>query len=788
MKFSENWLRNLVNPSYSSEELAHLLTMAGLEVEGIDSIVPAFDKVVVAEVLSVENHPAADRLKVCRVNVGGAEHESLQIVCGAPNVSAGVKVPCAVVGAKLSDILIKRTKLRGIESAGMLCSAKELGLSDETDGLLLLHSDAPVGEDFYKYYELDDHIFTLKLTPNRADCLSLFGIAREVAAVTSMDYVPLRVEPVQNDINDILTVDVAVPEVCPLYCGRVMHNIDCEVLTPLWIASRLERSGIRAINVVVDIINYVMLETGQPMHVFDLAKITSVIQVRYARSGESIQLLNNNKVNLKPDMLLIADENSPLALAGIMGGSNSSVVQGTTDIFLESAFFQPEAINGKSFDLGFSSDSAHRFERGVDFAATRNTLERATRLILAICGGKTGPITEVKSKLPQRLPVKVRIDRIKRILGIEIDNSQVAGLFERLKFKFSANGDIFHVTPPTYRFDLTIEEDFIEEIARIYGYDNIPASSPRANLDMLPASEMGRSVVQLKQIMAMRDYQEVINYAFVDAAWELDFANNKMPVVLENPIASQMNVMRSSLAGGLIANLQFNLNRKQTRVRLFEVGCCFLKDDDKDHVQMENIAGLCYGDIVPEQWGIQARSADFYDAKSDIEALFLPRRVDFEVISHPALHPGRSAQILLNDKNVGWIGELHPRWQKKYNIPKPAVLFELHLNALLTNILPVAKEISKFLPVRRDIAVLVDNHVSVRSLLKRMYAEELAIVSEIALFDIYHGKGTADGKKSLAFRILLQDTQKTLTDEEVDFVMTHLIRILEREFSAELRN
>ncbi len=788
MKFSENWLRNLVNPSYSSEELAHLLTMAGLEVEGIDSIAPAFDKVVVAEVLSVENHPAADRLKVCRVNIGGAEHESLQIVCGAPNVCAGVKVPCAVVGARLSDTLIKKTKLRGIESAGMLCSAKELGLNDETDGLLLLHSDAPVGEDFYKYYELDDHIFTLKLTPNRADCLSLFGIAREVAAVTSMDYVPLRVEPVQNDINDMLTVDVAVPEVCPLYCGRVMRDIDCEVLTPLWIASRLERSGIRAINVVVDIINYVMLETGQPMHAFDLAKITDVIQVRYARSGESIQLLNNSKVNLKPYMLVIADENSPLALAGIMGGSNSSVVQGTTDIFLESAFFQPEAINGKSFDLGFSSDSAHRFERGVDFAATRNTLERATRLILSICGGRTGPITEVKSKLPQRLPVKVRIDRIKRILGIEIDNSQVAGLFERLKFKFSANGDIFYVTPPTYRFDLTIEEDFIEEIARIYGYDNIPASSPRANLEMLPASEMGRSVVRLKQIMAMRDYQEVINYAFVDAAWELDFANNKMPVVLKNPIASQMNVMRSSLAGGLIANLQFNLNRKQTRIRLFEVGCCFLKDDHKGHIQMENIAGLCYGDIVPEQWGIQARSADFYDAKADIEALFLPRCVDFEVISHPALHPGRSAQILLNDKNVGWIGELHPRWQKKYNIPKSAVLFELHLDALLTNILPVAKEISKFLPVRRDIAVLVDNHVSVHSLLKRMYAEKLAIVSEIALFDIYHGKGTADGKKSLAFRILLQDTQKTLTDEEVDFVMTHLIKILEREFSAELRN
>lgn len=788
MKFSENWLRTFVNPPYSSDELAHALTMAGIEVESIQPVASAFDKVVVAEVLSVEKHPTADRLNVCNVRVGKAEKDLLQIVCGAPNVSMGVKVPCALVGANLPGISIKQTKLRGIDSAGMLCSAKELGISDAAEGLLLLPEDAPVGIDFRSYYGLDDHILTLSLTPNRADCLGVFGVAREVAAITAVELHSVEINSISSEIEDTLDVRVTAPEACPLYCGRIMRGINLDVLTPLWITQRLERSGIRSINPVVDITNYILLETGQPMHAFDLNKITGAVQVRYALPRESMQLLNGNQIDLSPEMLLITDEHRPLALAGIMGGLDSGVTQGTTDIFLECAFFAPAVISGKSFCLGFSSDSAYRFERGVDFAATRDVLERAAYLIQTICGGKAGPVTEIKRQLPQRFSVNVRIDRIKRVLGIDINKQQIGDYLERLGFEFSVKEDIFNVTPPTYRFDLAVEEDFIEELARIYGYDHIPAYFPRANMAMLPASEAKHSPIEIKQLLMARDYQEVINYAFVDADWELDFAGNSKPIALKNPIASQMNVMRSTLIGGLISNLQFNLNRKQARVRLFEVGCCFVRDDEHDCKQIEKLAGLCYGDIAFEQWGIPARSMDFYDAKADIEVLCGNQAIHFRVFAHPALHPGKSAQICIEDKSIGWLGELHPRWQKKYGLQRNTILFEINLESLTPKSLHVAKEISKFLPVRRDIAIIVDNNVSVYSLLVCMIAEKSAIVSDISLFDIYRGKGMEGTKKSLAFRVLLQDTEKTLTDEEADFAVTGLIKILENKFGATLRN
>jgi len=788
MKFSENWLRTFVNPPQPSDELAHVLTMAGIEVESIQAVASAFDKVVVAEVLSVEKHPTADRLKVCNVKVGKAGEDLLQIVCGAPNVSVGVKVPCALIGANLPGFTIKKTKLRGIDSAGMLCSAKELGISDAADGLLLLPEDAPVGIDFRNYYGLDDNIFTLSLTPNRADCLGVFGVAREVAAITAADLSSLEINSVPSEIEDILEVHVIAPEACPLYCGRIIRGIDSDVLTPLWVVQRLERSGIRSINPVVDITNYVLLETGQPMHAFNLAKITGGIQVRYALPHENMQLLNGNQIDLGPGMLLITDERKPLALAGIMGGLDSGVTQGTTDIFLESAFFNPNTISGKSFYLGFTSDSAYRFERGVDFATTRDALERATYLIKAICGGKAGPVTEVKHKLPQRSSVNVRIDRIKRVLGIDINKQQISDYFKRLGFEFSVKEDIFNVTPPTYRFDLAIEEDFIEELARIYGYEHIPIHSPCANMAMLAASETKRSPIEIKQLLIARDYQEVINYAFVDADWELDFVDNSMPITLKNPIASQMSVMRSTLIGGLISNLQFNLNRKQARVRLFEMGCCFVRDDECDCKQIEKLAGLSYGDVVFEQWGISARSVDFYDVKADIEVLYGNQDILFKTFSHPALHPGKSAQICIEDKSIGWLGELHPSWQKKYGLQKNAVLFEINLESLIPRSLHVAKEFSKFPPVRRDIAIIVDNDVSVYSLLVCMYAEKSAFVSDISLFDIYRGKGMEGTKKSLAFRVLLQDTEKTLTDEEADFAVTSLIKILENKFGAKLRN
>ncbi len=788
MKFSENWLRTLVNPPLSSGELAHVLTMAGLEVEAIEPAAPAFDKVVVAEVLSVQKHPDADRLNVCQVNVGAAaSSESLQIVCGAANVRAGVKVPCALVGAQLPGVAIKQAKVRGVESSGMLCSAKELGLNDAAEGLLLLPGDAPTGVDFRDYYALDDKLFTLKLTPNRADCLGLAGVAREVAAITSAKLDPLKIEPVSNEIDDVLTVQVEAADACPLYCGRVIRGIRLDAPTPPWMMRRLERIGIRTINAVVDVTNYVMLEMGQPLHAFDLAKIAGAMHVRYAKSGEKLQLLNGENLVLQPDMLLIADATKPLALAGIMGGSESGVQQDTTDLFLESAFFSPEAIAGKSFRLGFSSDSAHRFERGVDFAATRNAMERATRLIVDICGGKAGPIVEVKGKLPHRNPIRLRVERARRVLGIDLDTSEATELLQRLQFNFTVDGSVFQVTPPSYRFDLAIEEDLIEELARIYGYDHIPASLPHAALSMLPESELLHMPLQLQRILAARDYQEVINYPFVDAAWEADFTYNKTPVVLKNPIASQMGVMRSSLIGGLMANLQFNLNRKQTRVRLFEIGRCFVKEGEA-YVQPERLAGLCYGDAVAEQWGAPARTVDFYDAKADIEALFWPEVADFRAAPHPALHPGKSAQIRLGEKVVGWLGELHPRWQQKADLPRSAVLFELDLDLLTARKLSAAGEISKYPPVRRDIAVVVADNVSVQALLEGMQAEKPFIVAEISLFDVYRGKGMEDGKKSLAFRVLLQDTEKTLTDAEADLAITKLLGILQNQFDAKLRS
>lgn len=794
MKFSENWLRTFVNPPLSARDLAHVLTMAGLEVEAIEPVAPTFDKVVVVEVLSVQKHPDADHLNVCQVDAGPAvSGEPLQIVCGAANVRAGIKVPCALAGAQLPGIAVNPIRIRGVESCGMLCSARELGLEEAAAGLLLLPRDAPTGADFRDYYELNDNLFTLKLTPNRADCLGLSGVAREVAAITSVNFNPLEINPIQDKISEILPVHVDAPDACPLYCGRVIREISLDVATPQWMIRRLERSGIRTSNAVVDVTNYVMLETGQPLHAFDLAKISgaptggSEIHVRYARSGETLQLLNGENLILQPDMLLIASKTKVLALAGIMGGSESGVEQGVTDLFLESAFFSPEVIAGKSFRLGFSSDSSHRFERGVDFAATRNAMERATQLVLDICGGKAGPVTEVKGTLPQRNPISLRSERTRRVLGVDIGETRIAELLQRLQFDFSCTGGIFRVTPPTYRFDLSIEEDLIEELARIYGYDFIPASLPRAELGMLPEHETIQTPSQLRQILAVRDYQEVINYAFVDASRELELTGNTTPVALKNPLSSQMSVMRSSLLGGLISNLQFNLNRKQARVRLFEIGCCFVREGEA-YAQSEKLAGLCYGDAMAEQWGVPAREVDFYDAKADIEALFWPVAVHFEAASHPALHPGKSAQIRLDERTAGYVGELHPHLRQKIGLPKSVILFELDLNVLMARTLRMAAEISKYPPIRRDIAVVVSENITAQALLDGMQTEKLPIISEISLFDIYRGKGVENGKKSLAFRVLLQDTEKTLTDAEADLAIAKLINILERQFGARLRN
>ncbi|MEW6314307.1 MAG: phenylalanine--tRNA ligase subunit beta [Pseudomonadota bacterium] len=783
MQFSENWLRTWVNPPLSSGQLAHALTMAGLEVEALEAVAPAFSGVVVAQVLSVEKHSGADRLNVCRVDTG--QGEPLQIVCGAANVAAGVKVPCALVGAQLPGMAIKQAKVRGVESFGMLCSAKELGLAEESEGLWLLPADAPVGTDFRAYRELDDQLFTLKLTPNRADCLGMAGIAREVAAISGAVLAPFSVAQAAMQIQDTLPLSIEAADDCPLYCGRIVRGINAAAPTPEWMLRRLERSGVRAISAPVDITNYVMLELGQPLHAFDLAKLAGGIVVRHARAGEKLALLNEQTVELQPDVLVIADQDRPQALAGVMGGQDSAVTDATRDVFLESAFFAPQSVAGKARRYGFSTDSSHRFERGVDFAATRAALERATQLLLEICGGQAGPVSEVRGTLPQRAPVRLRPQRAMRVLGIALNSGEIAALLQRLRFEFTVEDGEFRVIPPSYRFDLAIEEDLIEELARIYGYDNIPAQPPRAAMAMLPAPETRRSKEALRAFLVGRDYQEVVTYSFVDAAWERDFCANAAPVALQNPIASQMGVMRSSLIGSLVDCLRANLNRRQARMRLFEISRCFRRGEA---AQPEMLAGLVFGPAYPEQWGMPTRNADFYDVKGEIEALFAPADLRFEVCNHPALHPGRGAKVMIHGRPCGVIGELHPQWVQRYELPSAPVLFEIELAALLARHLPHFAEVSKFPPVRRDLAVVVDEAVAIQALLDAMRATAPACLSEVALFDVYRGKGIEQGKKSLAFRVLLQDTQKTLTDAEVETALAHLLATLREKFAAQLRS
>ena len=784
MKFSENWLRTWVDPDLSSEALGHVLTMAGLEVEALEPVAPAFNNVVVGEVLEVVKHPNADRLNVCQVNVG--EALPLNIVCGAANVAVGVKVPCARIGAVLpGDFVIRQAKVRNVESFGMLCSEKELGLAAESDGLWLLSGNAPVGKTLREYLELDDKLFTLKLTPNRSDCSGMVGVAREVAALTGSELKPLDIRTQPATLSEQLPVYVSDALGCPLYCGRLVRGVNAAAVTPSWMLRRLERSGLRGISAVVDITNYVMLEMGQPMHAFDVAELSGGITVRRARKGEALALLNEQHVELDEEVLVIADDARVLALAGIMGGQGSGVETTTRDVFLESAFFHPDAIAGRARRFGLATDSSFRFERGVDFAATRQALERATQLLLEICGGSAGAISEVRGQLPVRAPIALRRSRVARVLGIDLDNNQIATLFKRLQFDFTANGDDFRVTPPSFRFDLSIEADLIEELARLHGYDNIPALAPQADLTILPYSELQRPLTHIQKLLVARDYQEIVSYAFLEAQVERELCGNEHPVALQNPIASNLAVMRSSLIGGLVGALRFNLNRKQSRVRLFEVGACFAKVGH-GYVQAQRLSGLCHGEAQPEQWGMAARPVDFFDVKADVEALFAPRALRFVAAAHPALHPGRSAQIFCGEQMAGWIGELHPHWQQQYDIAQACVWFEIELGALTQAQVPLMSEIAKFLPVRRDLAVVVDEGVTVQTLLDAMQRISAPYVAELALFDVYRGKGVEQGKKSVAFRVLLQDTHKTLTESEIEPSIAQLVGVLQTH-GAQLR-
>ena len=790
MKFSESWLRTLVNPDVSGAEFSLLLTMAGLEVEEEETVAPHFDAVVVGHVLEVQKHPDADRLNVCRVDVGRAE--PLQIVCGAPNVAPGLRVPCALPGAALpGDFRIKVAKVRGVESSGMLCSAKELGISDDASGLLVLPSDAPVGQDLRTYLDLDDRLRTLKLTPNRADCLSLTGIAREVAALTGATTDSPERLAVPASIPHQRGVILAAPDACPLYCGRVITGIDARAATPDWMRRRIERSGIRAISALVDITNYVMLETGQPLHAFDNAKLVGNIQVRMALPGEKLRLLNEQTLELQDDILLIADDEHAVAMAGIMGGEDSGISLETNELFLESAFFTPKSVAGRARRFGFASDASHRFERGVDFGATQQALERATALILEICGGQAGPISEAITSLPTRPPVRLRCARVSKVLGLAFTQDEIASLLSRLNFAYKVEGDSFVVTPPSYRFDIEIEEDLIEEIARLHGYDNIPNRAPTGQLSMLPETETARTTRQVRQRLVERGFQEVINFAFVDESWERDFAATTQPIKLANPISLQMGVMRSTLIGALVANLATNLKRKQNRVRLFETGRCFARNRNGQPVegfdQPWRIAGLAYGGSQPEQWGNTRDQVDFFDIKGDVEALLSPLGARFDKATHPALHPGRCASIHIGEKIVGFLGELHPQWIEKYDLPQPAMLFELDLDILKLAHTPSFKDISHQPTATRDLAVLIDQNIAVDAVVGGLKANAPAVVTDIRLFDIYTGKGVPAGKKSLAFRIVMQDTQRTLQEAEVDAATNLLVAYMEQAFAAQLR-
>lgn len=788
MQFSEKWLRSFVDPEIDTAALSHLLTMAGLEVEELDPAAAAFTGVVVAEVLSVAPHPDADRLRVCQVNAGG---EPLQIVCGAPNVAAGMKVPCAIVGAKLPGIDIKRAKLRGVESSGMLCSARELGISEEASGLLALPADAPVGTSIREYLDLDDNVFVIKLTPNRADCFGMTGIAREVAALTGAPLSLPTVASAPVSIADVLPVKVEHADLCGRFSGRVIRGVNARAATPDWMKRRLERAGMRSISVLVDISNYVMLEMNRPNHVFDLDRVQGGLHVRWAKAGEKLVLLNEQTIELTTDCGVIADDAGVESFAGIMGGASTSCTDDTRNVYVEAAFWLPDAIQGRARRYAFSSEAAHRFERGVDFADTVAGVERVSQLILELCGGQAGPVDDQITALPSRDPVRLRPARAARVLGIRFSDDQIAALLGRLGLAFTRDGADFIVQPPSWRFDLRIEEDLIEELARLHGYDNIPTVPPVGRLAMPVLPEARRGAFALRHLLADRDYQEVINFAFVERRWESDFAGNDAPVVLANPIASQMSVMRSTLIGGLVDNVATNRRRQTERVRVFEIGRCFAKDAGAQPVagyaQTLRIAALAWGGDSAEQWGVATRAVDFFDVKADVEALLWPRQATFAVARHPALHPGRSASVSLDGQVIGCIGELHPELVQRYELGSAPVLFELDLEPLLEVPMPAHRTLSRQPSVRRDIALLLPRTTAASAVLDGLRSVAPGIVQEIALFDLYLGKGIADTEKSFAFRILMQDTERTLADAEVDAAVQELVSYAQREFGARLR-
>ena len=787
MQFSESWLRSLVNPALDTQQLSHLLTMAGLEVEAVTPVAPGFSDVVVARILSADRHPDADRLQVCLVDVGAVE--PLRIVCGAPNARAGLVTACALVGAQLPNLNIRQAKVRGVDSFGMLCSSRELGMAGGNDGIMELPSDAPIGLDVRELLDLDDCLFTIKLTPNRGDCLSMAGIAREVAALTGVAANEIDCSPVAARLPNVHPVSITASDACPVYCGRVIRGIDSKATTPNWMVRQLERSGLRAIHPVVDVTNYVLMELGQPMHGFDLAKLRGTIQVRMAKAGEKLALLNEQLVEFADtdgDILLIADEQGPLALAGIMGGAATAVSDTTCDVFLEAAHFIPDAMIGKARRFGLATDSSHRFERGVDANLPVYAMERATRLLLDICGGECGPLLEAGQGGKSLGAVAFRPARARRILGFDLSDATMLSILQRLGMQFCNVGETLLVTPPAYRFDITREVDLIEEVARVHGYEAIPTVSLRGEQSILPLGESTRTAQDIRTSLVARGYQEVITYSFVSEEMDRLFRIDGVELPLINPIASQMGVMRGSLIGGLIQTLRHNLNHGQERLRIFEVGRAFLAAAaDRQPVRL---AALAYGYVHDEQWGEKARQTDFFDLRADLEAITYPTEIKLRKLSHAALHPGQCAEVLVDDVPCGWLGALHPQLTQKFGLSRSPVLLEIDLEPLLQRGLPRYQGIPRHPVVRRDIAMIVDEKLALAEVLATVRAANLPLLASIQCFDVYQGQGVDQGKKSLAFNMLLQHTEKTLTDSEIDSTVAEVVGLLARNHNALLRS
>ena len=835
MQFPESWLREFCNPDLTTQELADALTMAGLEVEDTATAAPPFSGVVIGEIKEVVQHPDADRLRICQVDVGnhvsavaGQPSASgagtlLNIVCGAPNARVGIRIPVATVGALLppgadgKPFAIKLGKLRGVESQGMLCSASELKITEEASGLFELPTDAPLGINIRDYLKLDDTLLTLKLTPNLGHCLSVFGVAREVSAITGAPLKTVDFPPVATVGAEKLAIKITAPDLCGRFSGRIMRGVNTQAKTPQWMVDRLARCGQRSVTALVDISNYVMFEYGRPSHIFDLDKIQGGLDVRWGKRGETLKLLNGNTITVDEKVGVIADDNAIESLAGIMGGDSTSVTDDTKNIYIEVAFWWPEAVAGRSRRFNFATDAGHRFERGVDPIHTMQHLERITQLVLDICGGQPGPIDDQQPNMPVRQPVQLRVARASKVIGMPVTAEQCLDAFKRLDLPavlessepagqggaVGANDAqaVITVKPRAYRFDINIEADLIEEVVRMMGYNQLPTTAPLAPIEPKVASESQRSRFAVRHALANLGYQETINFSFVEARWEAELAGNANPIKLLNPIASQLSVMRSSLLGSLLQVLKYNLDRKATRVRVFELGRVFARDSavqSSDSTvagihQPLRIAGLAFGSASQRQWSAKDAAADFFDIKGDVESLLAPQKAEFIAAEHPAMHPGRCAKILLGGVDVGFVGELHPQWRQGYELAQAPVLFELDLSAVMQRHLPASKGVAKFQPVERDLAVIVRESVSHAALMAAIHtAPTQGLLTDALLFDVYRPKdnttGMEQGEKSLAVRLTLESAEATLTEIQIEAAVAAVLAQLQTSVGARQRS